>query len=583
MHNETPGLSAVEAAMAAAGDVVYDWDLAADTITWTGQTQALFGTADVGPFSSGEGLRGRINPEDLPFRLKTLSDHYLNRQTFDCEYRIRQADGRFCWVHDRGAAEFSDTGKPVRLRGLIRQITRRKQHEARLEHLANYDELTGHFNRNRLREALDHALAHTQRYGLTGAYLSIGIDKLSLINDAYGYLTADAVIVGAGHRLQQVLRQSDIIGRVGGDVYGVILSQCSDTELQAVADKILRAFREQPISTPSGPIHVSVSVGGVIFPSFVQTSFEAMTRAEGGMQEAKRAGRDSFHMYHLTDEQRRDHRRSMAVGEEVKSALKDHRLAFAFQPVVDAQTHKTLFYECLLRMKGADGQIVPAGEFVPVIERLGLTRLMDRRVLDLAVAELTANPAIHLAFNISGYTPTDHSWLRALVALVGHRPDIAERLMVEITETAAIQDIGETARFVDTVRELGCQVALDDFGAGYTSFRHLKTLTVDVVKIDGSFVRDLAQNRDNLMFVRTLIRLAKGFGLRTVAECVEHQADAELLTAEGVDFLQGYHFARPTLERPWPDAVEPQAADSGAGVFPRLADLHEVPVRLVNL
>jgi EAL domain-containing protein (putative c-di-GMP-specific phosphodiesterase class I) len=137
------------------------------------------------------------------------------------------------------------------------------------------------------------------------------------------------------------------------------------------------------------------------------------------------------------------------------------------------------------------------------------------------------------------------------MALVGDRPDLARRLIVEITETAALVDMEEAVRFVSEVRKLGCRVALDDFGAGYTSFRHLKALTVDVVKIDGSFVRDIAVNNDNRLFVRTLVGLARGFGLRTVAECVETPEAAKVLESEGADYLQGYHFARPELVRPW--------------------------------
>ncbi|MEE8271725.1 MAG: GGDEF and EAL domain-containing protein [Alphaproteobacteria bacterium] len=541
----------VSAAMMAAGDLVYEWNLSDDSVVWIGSTAAIFGSADIEPYSRGEAFHGRINPEDLPFRLKSLSDHYLQQKTFDCEYRIRRADGEMIWVHDRGFAEFTDNGQPLLLRGILRNVDLRKQNEARLEHLANFDELTGHLNRGRLRDMLHQEMAHCQRYDATGALLCIGIDKMSLVNDAYGYLTADAVIVGAGQRLERMTRDCDAIGRLGGDVYGLLLSRCPETDVPKVAEKILRLFRDKPIQTPVGPIHVSVSIGGVVFPSFVQTPAEALTRAESVMQEAKRQGRDCFRQYKLTEKQRSDHRRDMEIGEQVKDAVKNDNLLLAYQPVVEASSHQVAFYECLLRMRDDDGRIIAAGEFVPVVERLGLARMMDRRVLELGIAELDANPDVRLALNISGFTASDHGWLRRLVALVGGRRELAERLIVEITETAAIQDIEETALFVANVRDIGCQVALDDFGAGYTSFRHLKALTVDVVKIDGSFVRDIAVNNDNRLFVRTLVGLARGFGLRTVAECVETPEAAKVLVSEGADYLQGYHFARPELVRPW--------------------------------
>lgn len=553
------------AAMEAAGDVVYEWDLETDAVVWGGNVRELFSSLSAAAVASGDAFHARISPEDLPVRLKALADHYETREALDCEYRFRQIDGAFCWVHDRGRAEFSPSGHPIKVRGVLRLINRRKEYEAQLEHLANFDELTGHYNRNRLREALQQAVVHSQRYGETGAYLTVGIDKLAMINDAFGYASADAVIVAVGERMERFVRASDIVGRVGGDVYGVILQRCSEAEMASAAEKILRLFREQPVQTPTGPIHVSVSIGGVGFPEYVKTASEVMAKAETALQGAKRQGRDCFVRYELSAAQQLEHRRNLAIGEQVKAAIRNNRVIFAFQPVVDARTGEVEFYESLLRLQGPDGAIIPASTFIPVVERLGLTRLVDKRVLELVVAELIAYPEVSLALNISGFTATDRSWLRSLVALLKDRPQVARRLIVEITETAAIQDIEETARFVSTVRDLGCRVALDDFGAGYTSFRHLKSLTVDIVKIDGSFVRNLSSSPDNQLFIRSLLGLANGFGLRTVAECVETAEDAEMLEREGVRLLQGYYFGRPEIERPWLAVPADVVAGAGAG------------------
>jgi EAL domain-containing protein (putative c-di-GMP-specific phosphodiesterase class I) len=204
-----------------------------------------------------------------------------------------------------------------------------------------------------------------------------------------------------------------------------------------------------------------------------------------------------------------------------------------------------------LRIIGEDGQIVPAASFVPIIEQLGFIRLIDRYVLERAVEEVATHPGIRLGFNISGLTATDRAWLRAVTSLLRDKPDTARRLVVEITETAALHDIEESARFVGTLRELGCRIALDDFGAGFTSLRHLQALAVDTVKIDGSYVRNLVQNREDQIFLRHLVGLAGGLGLATVAECVETAAGAAILRREGVGFLQGYYFGVPTIEKPW--------------------------------
>lgn len=547
----------VTKATLASGDVAYEWNVEDDSIRWGGAVDEIFGAQDL---TSVTALESVIDPQDLPFRRKGLTDHFERRADFDCEYRIVKADGSSCWIHDRGRAEFDADGRAERMRGILRVVHQRKEHEERLQRLANFDELTGISNRNHLRDALYQSLVQSQRYDRSGAYLSVGIDKFALLNDAYGYLTADAVIVAASRRLSELSAEDTFIGRVGGDVFGVLMPVATEAEATALAERVLSAFRNHPFETPSGSIHVSVSVGVVCFPSMVQSSFEIMTRGEAAMQNAKRQGRDTYQVYMMTEEQRTFQRRSIAIGEQVKEALKEDRLVLAFQPVVGTPDFEPTFYECLIRMRSRDGSFVPAGVFIPVVEQMGLTRLLDHHVLDLVVQALEQTPGINLAMNISGLTSSDHSWLRKLIRLVERRPDLAERLLIEITETAAIEDIDETGRFVAAVRDLGCRVALDDFGAGYTSFRHLKSLRVDIVKIDGSFVYDICRNRDNRLFVRTLAGLAGGFGLTTVAECVETAEDAAILVDEGIDLLQGYYFARPTVQPPWLDDDADEAA-----------------------
>jgi EAL domain-containing protein (putative c-di-GMP-specific phosphodiesterase class I) len=247
------------------------------------------------------------------------------------------------------------------------------------------------------------------------------------------------------------------------------------------------------------------------------------------------------------------HRRSptAAIGAAVQAALRQDRLLFAFQPVVCATSGRVDYFECLLRMREPDGNLVACGEFIAAIEQVGLIGLIDRHVLERAFAELAAHPAVRLGFNVSGRTACDRPWLRTLMSLLRQRPDLARRIVVEITETAALDDFDESARFVETLRHAGCRVALDDFGAGHTSLRHLQMLAIDTIKIDGSFVRSLASCRENRVILRHLLGLTRGFGLHTVAECVETAEEAALLREEGIGFLQGYHIGRPTIERPW--------------------------------
>ncbi|HEY4164934.1 MAG TPA: GGDEF and EAL domain-containing protein [Dongiaceae bacterium] len=535
----------------AAGDMAYRWDILSDSLHWTGNLAELVGETSPEAVASGHGFNNRIHSEDLPIRLKALSDHFAGQAGYDCEFRLRNGQGVVAWVHDRGSALFDDQGMPVAMAGTLRVITARKQTEARLERIANYDELTGHFNKTRLRDELDQSLTFAHRFSIPGAFMVVGIDKLAMINTAFGYEVGDAVLVAIGQRLDRFLRSSDVVGRLGGDRFGVVLSQCREDMVVHAMDRIIDGIREEPVEIDGQSIPVSVSIGCVLFPGLVNTAYDVMAKAESALNFAKRAGRSCFNTYRVSEQQGMLHRQAMDIGAQVQQAMRERRLVFMYQPIVETDTHRVAKYEALLRMRDEKGAIVPAGAFVPIVEQLGIARQLDRHVLDMAVEELRNAPDITLAVNISGLTASDPSWLRALISAVRSTPQIAPRLEVEITETAALHDIEESGRFVNVVRDLGCRVAIDDFGAGFTSFRHLKALTVDLVKIDGSFVLNLAKNVDNQLFVRNLMGLAASFGLETVAEFVENPEDAAFLLQAGVKYLQGYYFGRPAMERLW--------------------------------
>jgi EAL domain-containing protein (putative c-di-GMP-specific phosphodiesterase class I) len=219
--------------------------------------------------------------------------------------------------------------------------------------------------------------------------------------------------------------------------------------------------------------------------------------------------------------------------------------------VAAAQTRQPVFYECLMRVRRGDGTLLAANDIVPVAERLGLVRLLDHRVLELVVGEMVATPALQASVNVSPRSTTDPDWWAGLGSLLHAHPGVAERLIVEITESAVIQDIDETRGFVTRVKDLGCRIAMDDFGAGYTSFRNLRKLGVDIVKIDGAFVQNMLRSDDDRAFVRTLIELGQRLKLATVAEWVQDESTAKTLEAWGCDFLQGALIGLAATERPW--------------------------------
>lgn len=547
-------LDRLTAALAAAGDAPYEWDLDADRIAWFGAAADSPTQAALSGLDTGRAFNARIHPEDLVERLERIAALRDGATGFEGEFRLRGAGGEMFWFHDRGVGIYSKEGVLTGLRGALRLLARGSR-ATQFGYLSRHDALTGLYNRPRMREALDHALGYARRYQTEGGYLVVGIDKFSMVNQALGHDIADSVILAIGEQIDSCLRGSDIVGRVGGDSFGIILSNCPSDEITLAAERILDIARRTPIDTPNGRVYTSVSIGGISFPGAAWTATDVMTKAEIALQRAKQNGRDCFAAYVHSEGQLRDHRRKIVVAEQVQDAMREGRMRFAYQPIVDARTREPIMHECLLRIALKDGEVLPAAQFMPVVEELGMIRAIDRMAFELAMDELTRHAEARLALNVSGMTTMHQAWLRTVEARLRNQPGLARRLTVEITETTRLEDVDACAEFVAALRALGCRVALDDFGAGHTSFRHLKMLPVDIVKIDGAFVRNLEQGPDNIVFVRTLVGLAQSFGLSTVAECVETADQATLLGDEGVDYLQGYLFGRPSLESPWADAT----------------------------
>ena len=231
------------------------------------------------------------------------------------------------------------------------------------------------------------------------------------------------------------------------------------------------------------------------------------------------------------------------MAEELSAALREGRIRLAFQPVVDAvDTSLVVFHECLARLVDRAGTLIPAAKFMPVAEQLGFVRLIDQRVLELAFDVLASGPDLRLSVNLSPQTMNDTGWLAAFDRLTTARPACARRLIIEITESYAIHDAARAAERLGQFHERGCSVALDDFGAGYTSFKHFRTLPLDIVKIDGSYIRGICENADNRIFAESLAGLAQHCGMTVVAEMVEHDRAAALLRGMGIDCFQGNHF-----------------------------------------
>ncbi|MGD0189949.1 MAG: EAL domain-containing protein [Rhizomicrobium sp.] len=537
-------------AVTGAGAAVFDWTMGDDRIAWDGALDILSLHSDPDALTYGTTLRtwmSRGGREQLDIIVR---ETHFKERLFEVEFEAASAMGAV-WFDMRGVRVPNESGDAERLAGTLQIITERKREAQRLTYLATRDELTGHLNRTSLRGELARAIEAAKAEERTCGYLVAAIDRLAMINEAYGFGAADEVIVTVGERIATNLKGTDIVGRTAGNKLGVILGDCNAREMTLVADRLRAMVRGEVISTRGGTVSATVSVGAVWLPSGATSSQEAMLRAEEALDRARAAGRDGFSVYAKSPQREMARLRLMSIADEVVAALNDRRLVFAYQPIVSAGTHRPEHHECLLRMKRHDGSIVAAGQFIPAAEQLGIIRLVDRRALEMTIAQLHAHNDISLAVNVSGTTAGDPSWLQSFINYIYENRKVAGRLIVELTETAALEDFEKSTQFISKLRDMGCKVAIDDFGAGFTSFRNLQMLRVDMVKIDGAYVKGLTQSPDNQIFVRTLVDLAKNFDLKTVAEWVGSAEEAELLLSFGIDYFQGFHFGEPVLEPAW--------------------------------
>jgi diguanylate cyclase (GGDEF)-like protein len=417
-------------------------------------------------------------------------------------------------------------------------------------------------NRAQMRVKLNEALADLKRAGGSGAYLLAGIDDVGAINADFGFDVADEVIVECSRRIADTLAPDDLIGRVAGTKFGVFIAKGDSDRVREVCVRLLNTIRERVIETQKGSVAASISIGAVEAPRDADSAHAAMARAEAALDQAKRLGRSSWSSFSEKTDVVTTRRRNSHMSDVILTALNERRVRLAFQPIVSDIGESPSKFECLIRMRAIDGREVPAPEFIPAAERLGLVHLLDRRVLELAVNTLAACPNIKLNVNVSMETVKDPVWAEGYLAVMRANENLARRITVELTETQVIDAIDASIEFVSELKKIGASFGIDDFGAGYTSFRNLKALDIDILKIDGSFVTGVSSSRENQLFVRTLLDLARNFGMKTVAEWVENEADAMLLKGLGVDFLQGYMIGKPETNPAWLPNGAPDAAHS---------------------
>jgi diguanylate cyclase (GGDEF)-like protein len=554
-----PAVPQTQDILASLGQAAFVWDIASDAITWSDNAAAVFSEIPAAALSSGAEFSKLIEPS-RSIRTEALS-HSPPAQgdegaAYRIEYGVRASTSApVIWIEETGCWFAGPDGRPARAQGIVRINNERRARDEQLLKLSRHDPLTGELNRTHLVASLAEAIEETARLRTSSAFMLIGIDHLSRVNDAFGFDVADAVIAEVARRIRARLRGGDIFGRFSGNKFGLILKNCTVDDTNIAAERFLAGIRDDVVPTKSGPVSVTASIGAVGMPRHARNADEAINRAQETLDSAKRRRAGSFGLWRPNVERDAQRRVNIRVTDEIVTALNDRRIVAAFEPVVEARSRQPAFYECLVRMEQGDGQVLLAPDIVPVAERLGLIRLVDHRVLELVVAELIASPGVQLSLNISPETTMDPDWSASIESVMRSHPGVAERLIVEITETVAIQNIDDIRGFVTRLKNFGSRIAIDDFGAGYTSFRNLRKLGVDIVKIDGAFVQNIARSADDRAFVQTLIDLARRLGIKTVAEWVQDEESAVMLREWGCDYIQGRLIGLASPQRPWSEAA----------------------------
>ncbi|HEY8964670.1 MAG TPA: EAL domain-containing protein, partial [Alphaproteobacteria bacterium] len=469
------------------GQAALTWNFGSGRLSWIGTPESVMAIEPAAVPTEASAFKTLINPQDLPSFLSALQTHAASADAQGVKVneplRIRTRDGSFRSLRLEGRLSIDQASDEPILYGILHA-----DHETAL--LAPSENiLTG---RGLIAQELENIiLSRSAGVRGKGYFMALGLDRVGLLNEAYGAACVDTVLLEIERRLKSFFEKNALVCRISGDVYGLILSDLPHAEADSTAAALLQTFMTTPVLTLYGPVMIGLSIGGVALSAAEEKGSDIIARAEAAMLNAKERGRGCFVVSAPHDQKRERARKLLAGGQSVYNALEQGRMRMAFQPVMDMNSKRISFFESLIRMIDEEGRLVAAEEFVPALEELGMTRLLDIYALHSAIRELEQFPEINLSVNVSNHSLVDAGWLRSAVSLLSGKPHIAKRLIVEITESSVMHDLGQAIRVVHTLKDLGCRIALDDFGAGQTSFRQLKLLEVDVVKIDKSYIRDI--------------------------------------------------------------------------------------------
>lgn len=475
-------------------------------------------------------------------------------ESYSVEKRCKHAGGHQIWCEVSVSLAPGTAGDRPYAIAQIQDISERRRFEQRLRHLADHDPLTGLINRRRFRSELEQRVSLATRYGGHGAVLIVDVDFFKGVNDTLGHHAGDNVLRQVSGTLSERVRESDVVARLSGDEFAVLMPQTDESGAMQLGEDLrteinLRTAQEEEDG-------VTVSIGVALFGFGHQTEAEgALVAADLAMYQAKEDGRNRVAVFEDAAGQAGRARRPQTTSARIRDALSDGRLSLYSQPIRSLETRDVERHELLLRMTENGGDPLPAASFIQTAEKVGMVQELDRWVvehaLELVADRQRAGEALAVHVNLSGASVTDIGVLEFIERHLDEGDADPSRITFEITETAAIANFDTAAVFADRLCEFGCNIAIDDYGAGFAPFQYLKNLPFDMIKIDGEFIREMPNNDADQLTVQAMVHIAHGLGKQTIAEFVQDEQTATMLLAYGVDMAQGFHLGRPTpLESP---------------------------------
>lgn len=436
---------------------------------------------------------------------------------------------------------------------LYEDVTHERQTAQQLVYLAEHDALTGLYNRHHFQKHLEKVIHSERRRDGRFALLYFDLDEFKTINDTFGHRAGDTVLVRAAGEIAALVRSQDIFARLGGDEFAILVDRESEHEPVELAQRVGRAISAIPFRFRGQNYRLTASIGIAHYPEHGDNVEDLVAHADTAMYQAKDLGKNTWAVFDRSRNTAEHMLERMSWSQRIGTALEQDHFELHYQGIYSINDGGLHHLEALVRLgdpREPDAIAMP-GQFIPVAEKTGQILDIDRWVIRESIAQLATDPAIAgIAINISGRSFDEPSLPQYIAQQLEQHAIEPRRLIIELTETAAVSEMQDAQRFIEALQHTGCTVCLDDFGSGFSTFAYLKYLGVQVLKIDGMFVRDLPNNRDNQAFIRAMVDVARGLDKLTIAECVEDAATLEMLAELGVDMAQGYHLHRPSPELP---------------------------------